>query len=110
YTNTQERQEDQEDAPCRLAPSGDVVPAEHVGQDPEQDQEPREPQEEDEHGPEHVHEGVISCDCHGTSLSPTRVIGNHPPGVTPGALWLELGAQAASMRHPGRMSGRPSLS
>jgi len=81
YEHAKERQEDHEHAPGRLPPATDVVPPEDVGEDPEQDQEPRDPEEEDEYGPEDVHERVVSCNQHGASLEPRRVIRNHPHRV-----------------------------
>ena len=44
-----------------LPPPLDVVPAEDVHQDPEQDHEPGDPDEEDEHRPEDIEERVIRC-------------------------------------------------
>ena len=55
----EERQDDEEDHPCGLAPAGDVAPAKEVGEDDDEDPDPRNPREEQDHGPEDVEERII---------------------------------------------------
>src|SRR6185503_6358435 len=47
--DAEERQQDREDDPARLAQPGEVVPAEDVREDGEQEPEPQDPDEEDDH-------------------------------------------------------------
>ena len=59
HEHAEERQHDDEEGPGRLPPAGDVVTAEEVAQDGDQDPEPDHPSEKDEHGPDDVEKRVV---------------------------------------------------
>jgi hypothetical protein len=62
--DAKERQENHEDEPEHFGAAADVVSAENVSDDPEQDDEPGHPDEEDEHRPENVEKRITTRDKH----------------------------------------------
>ena len=57
-----ERQQEDEDGPAGLAPARDVVAAEQVREDDDQQVDPHHPREEDDHRPDDVCEWVVRCE------------------------------------------------
>src|SRR3954454_17678349 len=76
HEDAQERQEDGEDHPSSLAPPGHVAAAEDVAEDDDEGPEPHDPEEEHQHGPEDVHEGVVGGENHGVSVAARANLGN----------------------------------
>ena len=67
--DAEERHEDHEDGPRRLAPAAQVAAAEDVAEHPEQQHQPHDPEEEDQHAPEHAAERIVIGKGHGFHLS-----------------------------------------
>ena len=57
----EERDDEDQDHPSGLGPSGEVPPAEDVREHGDEDPDRHEPEEEDEHGPQDVPEGPLRC-------------------------------------------------
>ena len=62
--DAEERGEEHKEQPEGLLPAARITPAEDVSDDVEQQHEPHDPQEENEHRPEHVEKRVISSKHH----------------------------------------------
>jgi hypothetical protein len=76
----EEREHEHEQAPAGFRPAGDVAP-EDVAEDQDQHPDPGDPEEEQDHRPEDIHERVVRCEHHG--LPPLEVGRSFvPPGVT----------------------------
>ena len=57
--HAEERHDDHEDHPQRLGPAAQVVAAEDVGDHPEQHHDPGDPEEPDQHRPEHAEQRIV---------------------------------------------------
>ena len=77
--DAEEREEEHKEEPEGLLPAARITPAEDVSDDVEQQHEPHDPQEENEHRPEHVEKRVVSSKHHsGALLSSSGYTGWRP--------------------------------